>query len=122
MRSYSLDLDMLTGDILAIGKDGRRYTFEQIRRAETAASRGDPDAAALLLAVDHGLDADGNRMTPEEVRTRFEQLIHDCPECQAARARGEQPLRWPPPPPDGPRPTNSHARRRERERRRRRSN
>ena len=131
MRTLSLDLDMETGAVMAVGKDGRRYTLEQIDAAERAARRGDAASAAMLRAIDHGLDADGDRLGPVEVKARFEQLVHDCPECQAARARGEQPITWAAPewaalgrPEAGPaaplpRGSNSHARRRGRERRRR---
>jgi hypothetical protein len=38
--------------------------------------------------------------TPEEARALMEQLIHDCPECRAARARGEEPMIF-----EGPLPT-----------------
>ena len=94
MRSYNVEMDLVTGAAFAIGKDGRRHTMSELGAAEAAAERGDPEALALLESVDHSIDLDGRRLSPEEVRARFEQLVHDCPECQAARARGEAPRIW----------------------------
>lgn len=128
MRTYNLVTDLETATSFALGKGGRRYTMQEIDAAERAAAGGDPAAAALLLDVDHGVDDQGARLSFEQVMARHEQLIHDCPECQAARARGEQPIRWRPDDvlermahgwDQRPPPTNSHARRRQRERLRR---
>ncbi len=132
MRNLSLDLDLATGAVVAVGTDGRRYRLEEVEAADRAARRGDAAAAATLRAVDHGVDADGAALAPHGIRQRFEQIIHDCPDCQAALARGEVPITWTasdgtPPPfsapgwtaPVGPRPSNSHARRRARLRGRR---
>lgn len=94
MRSYSLEMDLVSGAMYAVAKDGRRYTMTELGAAEQAAARGDPEAAALLRAVDFAVDDDGRQLSSAEVRARFEQVVHDCPECQAARARGEEPIAW----------------------------
>lgn len=115
MRTYNMEMDPASGAVTLVGKDGRRYSNRDLVAAEQAAAQGDAAAEALLRNLDHGLDDDGQRLTVEEVRARAEQIIHDCPACQAARARGE-PV-WTAA--DLPNLGNSHARRRARERYRR---
>ena len=113
MRTLNLDLDMITGRVLAIGKDGRRYTIEELDAAERAARAGDPAARATLDAVDHGM---GGPLTREAAEALLAKTMHDCPECQAARARGET-VTWSLLPGSVPRGTRSRGNRRRRGRR-----
>ncbi len=128
MPTYSIVTDLNTGTTLAVGKDGRTYTMDEIDAAERRAKGGDPAARALLVNVDHGVDERGRRLSQAQVKARLAQMIHDCPECQAARAHAEQPPPWRPTDPlrrepegwvEPARPASSHARRRQRERMRR---
>ncbi|HVV83132.1 MAG TPA: hypothetical protein VHE35_08625 [Kofleriaceae bacterium] len=88
MRTYNLEIDFQAGTTVAIARDGRRYTMLEIQAAERHARRGDEAAKALLASVDIGVDEDGRRLSPEELRDVFRQTVHDCPECRAAHALG----------------------------------
>ena len=74
-----LVIDRFTGEVQAQGRSGRRYSPEEIARAE-ARGESDPHARAVLddLVYEGAIDPAA--------------LLHDCPECRAAAARGEQPL------------------------------
>ena len=117
MRTYNMEMGRASGAVTLVGKDGRRYSNQDLIAAEHAAKQGDPAAEALLRNLDHGVDDDGRRLSADEVRARAEQIVHDCPACQAARARGEPVTTWTAA--DLPNLGNSHARRRARERYRR---
>jgi hypothetical protein len=52
MRSYRLGLDRMTGDIIALGRDGRRYTITELEHAEDGALRGDPVALEVIRQVE----------------------------------------------------------------------
>jgi len=66
MASYHMRTDMRTGEMVFIGKSGREISGRDLAVIDARAKAGDVAAQALLA-----------------------QQIHDCPECQAARARGE---------------------------------
>ena len=75
--------DWRTGISYFETRDHKRYTVEEVAAAERRAEGGDAEAAALLDSL--------------EIQTRdgvvdLQQLMHDCPECRAAMARGEQPI------------------------------
>ncbi len=94
MTTYNLVMDLAAGVTNVVGKDGRRYTMQQVDVLEAAAAGGDPTARATLRTVDYGLDGAGATLSPAELRAVAEQIVHDCPECQAARACGELPVVW----------------------------
>lgn len=52
MRSYRLGLDRMTGEIIALGRDGRRYTIADLEHAEDGATRGDPVALEVIRQVE----------------------------------------------------------------------
>lgn len=52
MRSYRLRLDRATGDIVALGIDGRVYTITELERAEEGAARGDAAALEVIRQVE----------------------------------------------------------------------
>jgi hypothetical protein len=76
--------DSETGEIKLQGRDQQRYTHDEIERAERKAKRGDAGAQALL----------DNSELPDPVGgvVDWPSLLHDCPECRAAMARGEKPV------------------------------
>jgi hypothetical protein len=92
MPAYNLVINHDTGTTMAVGKDGRRHEMPAIAAAEQAAAAGDLEAAALLQSIDFGVDDDGAPLSRDEIRALAEQVNHDCPECRAACARGEQPI------------------------------
>jgi hypothetical protein len=77
-------IDRRTGQMCFRGRDGRDYTAAEVESAKTRAASGDLEATALLATIEM-------RGTDEELAAQFRQIVDDCPECQAARARGEQP-------------------------------
>jgi hypothetical protein len=89
MRTYNLTIDLETGAMFAIDRNGARRSLAELQDAEARAQRGDPDALATLLAVDVGLDHEGEQLDYDKM---MQAIMHDCPDCQAARARGEEPL------------------------------
>ncbi len=77
-------LDLQTGQLYTVGRDGTRYTAAEVTRAQFRAKRGDEAARAIIANIDRTDEfADTD---PVEVMKRF---VHDCPECRAALARGE---------------------------------
>lgn len=89
MRTYNLTVDLETGAVFAIDKNGARRSMAELDDAEARAARGDADALATLMAVDFGVDAEGRRLDDHQI---MEAIMHDCPDCRAARARGEEPV------------------------------
>ena len=81
-----MTIEHTTGRTKARGKSGRWYDQREIDRAY-AARRGadDPEGAAIADDIDRSdwSDADMVQALQDE--------MHDCPECKAARAMGEQP-------------------------------
>ncbi len=75
MRNIVFDTDTNTSFIL--GRDGTKYTVEQVDAADR--NPGDPASRAVLENVEYPATA------------TIEDMIHDCPECRAAMARGERP-------------------------------
>ena len=71
--------DTKTGTTFVQGRDGTRYTAAEYENARALAKKGDPTARALVA----------NMEMPRGMTT--EQMMHDCPECRAAMARGEKP-------------------------------
>jgi hypothetical protein len=72
--------DTKTGKTFVQGRDGTRYSAAEYENARALAKQGDPAARALVanMEMPRGMTA--------------EQMIHDCPECRAAMARGEKPV------------------------------
>ena len=83
--TYHTVIDTRTGEIKAIGKDGQQYSGDEIEAAQRAAALGDPEAQAALDNLERTDFAD---VDPEAL---MRQMLHDCPECRAAMARGEKP-------------------------------
>lgn len=52
MRSYRLRLDRASGDIVALGIDGRVYTISELERAEEGAARGEAAALEVIRQVE----------------------------------------------------------------------
>jgi hypothetical protein len=71
--------DTKTGTTFVQGRDGTRYTAAEYESARALAKKGDAAARALIANME---------MPPGMTA---EQMIHDCPECRAAMARGEKP-------------------------------
>jgi hypothetical protein len=72
-------IDRRTGETRVQGRDGTTYTTNEVEHARRRAV-SDPQAAAIVdnVRVPDDLDIDA--------------MLDDCPECRAARERGEQPL------------------------------
>jgi hypothetical protein len=78
-------IDRTTGATHVRGRDGRLYTSADIEAAQLRADGGDEAAEAEL----HNMTVGDSEADPHEV---MEQLMHDCAECRALRARGETPI------------------------------
>ena len=78
---WQLIVDDQTGNVVVQARDHRRYTLDELAEAEARAATGDQAALKLLETLDQG-PGGGDLAT----------LLHDCPECRAALARGEQPM------------------------------
>jgi hypothetical protein len=108
MPTYNLTIDHETGSTRVVSRDGRRHSMDALAAAQRAAADGDAEAAALLQSVDFGVGDDGAVLDEAGRDALVEKIIHDCPECRAARARGEEPrvytredlARLPLPPPE----------------------
>jgi len=61
-NAVELVIDLDTGQIAALGRDGRRYSPDEIAAAESGARRGDADALAILDAI---------AVDPAEARARL---------------------------------------------------
>jgi hypothetical protein len=75
-----LIFDERTGRTFLKARDQQLYTLDEVEAAESAARAGDEAALALLESLDRG----GDGFDPMA-------LLHDCPECRAALARGALP-------------------------------
>jgi hypothetical protein len=77
-------MDIRTGEVKVQGRGGRLYTSDEVDRAMARAGSGDAAAQALLDDIDfenkNGIDV----IDPMA-------MLHDCPECREAMARGEKP-------------------------------
>lgn len=85
MPTYNVQADMTTGDLLVVGRDGRRHALEDLVAADEAAERGDPVAIALLRSVDLSLDDDGRAQSTEQAIALAEVAIGTCPDCWRPR-------------------------------------
>ncbi|MDB4956342.1 MAG: hypothetical protein JWO36_3911 [Myxococcales bacterium] len=79
--------DTRTNKSFIRGRDGREHTFDAVSEAERRAADGDAQAIALLESLN--VYPDPTSLDPREV---MKQILHDCPECRAAMAAGEQPI------------------------------
>lgn len=89
MASYHMRTDMRTGEMVFIGKSGREVSSRDLAVIEARAKAGDAAAQAVTRDLDIGTDAHGQPLDRAAAEALVAQQIHDCPECQAARARGE---------------------------------
>jgi hypothetical protein len=89
MASYHMRTDMRTGEMVFIGKSGREVSGRDLAVIEARAKAGDVDARAVTRDLDFGIDEHGRPLDRAAAQALVAQQIHDCPECQAARARGE---------------------------------
>jgi hypothetical protein len=69
-RVYNLQRDPDSGELFAIGKSDRPYSFDEVRALEAGLLRGDRLARASLIDLDLGLDDDGEPAAPETVAAR----------------------------------------------------
>lgn len=128
MPTYNLTGNLATGKQFAIAKQGGQIPLEELNQLRAEADAGDPASIVALRAFDYGVDDAGRELPPEHAVRAMEAIMHDCPECQAARARGETPrvYTWPdilamgPIPIPGFRTPPKHSRRRTKSRKRRR--
>lgn len=79
MKPRSIVMDRNTGEVRVQARGGATYSIEEVEEIERRAKRGDAEAIAIV----ESLDATG--LTPA-------QMLHDCPECRAAMAFGEEPM------------------------------
>lgn len=89
MASYHMRTDMRTGEMVFIGKSGREVSGRDLAVIEARAKAGDAAAQAVTRDLDIGTDEHGRPLDRATAEALLAQQIHDCPECQAARARGE---------------------------------
>jgi hypothetical protein len=85
-------IDVSTGESWYEGKHGQRFSHDEVAAAMAGAERGDPEAQAKLALIDarpEGAPPITAGMSTEEMLRR---MMDDCPDCQAALARGEQPI------------------------------
>ena len=87
MPTYHAIQDMMTGEIKTIGKDGTAYSAADVLDATRRAERGDADAVAVIANLDRT-----GELTDCDPEAWMRAQLHDCPECRAALARGEQPV------------------------------
>lgn len=92
MPSYHMRTDIRTGEMVFIGKSGREVSGRDLAAIDARAKAGDVQAMAVRRDLDFGVDDEGLPISAAATRALVAQQIHDCPECQAARARGEVPL------------------------------
>lgn len=71
--TYNIVMDPLRG-FVALGKNGRMYSMDEVAKAEAAAKRGDADAKATMAALDH------TGMSQKEI-------MANCPCCRDERER-----------------------------------
>ncbi|MBK9035106.1 MAG: hypothetical protein IPL61_28225 [Myxococcales bacterium] len=64
---FNLQRDPDTGEMFAIGKSDRPYSFAEVQAAEQEFDRGDPATVAVLIDVDLELDRYGVPLPPEQV-------------------------------------------------------
>lgn len=83
----SISIDHTTLEFTARGKSGRAYSTDEVSRAQAARKHPGRDPEGERWADDLDRD-DLADMSP---RDQLRQVMDDCPECQAARARGEVP-------------------------------
>ncbi len=83
--TYHTVMDAKTGEVRVIGKDGRQYTTAELEAAQRMAAQGDKAALATLENLER------SDFTGADPTALMMQMLHDCPECRAALARGEQP-------------------------------
>lgn len=89
MTTFHMRTDMRTGEVVYIGKSGREVAARDFDTLDARVRMGDAEALAVRRDLDLGVDEHGRPLDPAAVRALAAQQIHDCPECQAARARGE---------------------------------
>lgn len=92
MASYHMRTDMSTGETVFIGRSGRVVDTRDLARIQAAARAGDAEALAIERDLDVGIDEEGQALDRHAIEALAAQVMDDCPECQAARARGEVPV------------------------------
>lgn len=92
MASYHMRTDMRTGEMVFIGKSGREVSGRELAVIDARAKAGDVAAQAVTRDLDFGIDDEGLPVSAAAAQALLAQQIHDCPECQAAGARGERAL------------------------------
>ena len=93
MPTFNLTDDLETGTQHAVAKQGGRIPIEAFNTLRAEAEAGDPAAIIALRSFDYSVDEAGRELSPAHQLSALEASLHDCPDCQAARARGETPLR-----------------------------
>jgi hypothetical protein len=91
MPTFNLTDDFETGKQYAVAKRGGRIPMDEFDRLCAEANAGDPASIIALRAFDYSVDDAGRELPPAHQLSALEASLHDCPECNAARARGETP-------------------------------
>lgn len=78
--------DTTTGETRVQGRDKRFYSMAEYEDARERARSGDAEALAFIDNLDHMAPGHGAQVYDPM------QILHDCPECSAALARGEKPM------------------------------
>lgn len=91
MRAYNLVGDLRTGEQFAVDKLGNRVPMATVEQLIADEQRGDVAATVALRRFDLNVDEQGRAVSPQEIEALLQHVMDDCPDCQAARARGETP-------------------------------
>lgn len=83
MPTYNVQADLTTGDLHVVGKNGRRYSLDELEAAEASARRGDRAAQELLCQVDLSRDDDGRALVEHDAVAAAQRALQDCAECRA---------------------------------------
>lgn len=89
----SLTIDLTTGAIAAVGKDGRMYAPAEVQAALDGAKRGDAGALATVAILDH-TPLTGMPTGPDAAAAILQHQMDNCPLCQEEqRVRAARPSR-----------------------------
>lgn len=87
MAMLNLIIDIRTGETSIQGRDGSVYTLDHVELIRARAQAGNAEAIARLREIEYP-----DPTNTQDARKMLEHAMDDCPECRAARARGETPM------------------------------